>query len=185
MLRCLTLLLLSGSKLDSAGIYLTAADFQHRHLAYATIDQQLHQAFPSTLNIIKVHTPAGRQLRFAADSIYGYHKGGQDFRFISSKTASISKSHTERFMAIQATAPVCVYSYSVAIRFGSITYWFYSIKPDTPVRQLTAKSLAKDFPNKPALAQEVSQDKKLRYSMATRDDDGQLRVVKIIAKYLP
>ncbi len=166
---------------DTAGVYLTAADFTHHRLSYVVTDANLHVGAPITNHLVQVIGAKGQVKRFPAGSLYGVRKNGQNFRFVQTGKELRFKLD-DGFYKIEATAPRYVYSSRYIF---SAPRLYFSLTPTDTLHLLTGKNLTKYFPNQPTLAQEVDQDKKLRYNIAARDEDGQLRVAKIMAKYLP
>jgi hypothetical protein len=165
---------------DTAGVYLSAADFAHHRLSYAVTNANLYVGAPITNHLVQVTGADGQVKRFPAGSLYGIRKDGQDFRFVQNGKELRFKLD-DGFYKIEATTPR--YIYSSRYIFG-VTSLYFSLTPTDTLHLLTSKNLAKYFPNQPALAQEVDHDKKLRYNIAARDENGQLRVAKIMAKYL-
>ena len=176
-----TLSLLTTPVADTAGVYLTAADFARHHLFYAVPDANLHIGAPVNNHLVQVTSANGQVRRFPAGSLYGLHKDGQDYRFVSTDKASRFKLDNG-FYKIAATTPLYIYSSRYVF---SATRLYFSLTLTDSLHLLTLRNLAKYFPSQSALVKKIDHDKKLRYSMATRDEDGQLRVVKILSKYLP
>jgi uncharacterized protein YpmS len=176
-----TLSLLTTTVADTAGVYLTAADFARHHLSYAVTDANLHIGAPVSNHLVQVTGNNGQVRRFPAGSLYGVRKDGQDYRLVLTDKAARFKLDAG-FYKIAATIPLYIYSSRYVF---SATRLYFSLTSTDSLHLLTPRSLTKYFPGKPALVQEINHDKKLRYSIATRDEDGQLRVAKIMAKYLP
>ena len=181
LLLSYTIALLTLPASDSAGVYLTADDFARHYLTYPVAKNQLHYDSPFRPWALVLRAPDGRQKRFTADSVYGYHKDGEDYRFIAAKNKGAVQVD-DGFYKIEAVAPLYIYSYRYVFSAKEL---LFSLNPTGTLLRLNVKNLAKSFPDKPALAQEVDHDRKLSYNMAARDADGQLRVAKIMAKYLP
>lgn len=173
--------LVTTSAADTAGVYLSAADFAHHHLSYAVTDANLHVGAPITNHLVQVTGADGQVKRFPAGSLYGIRKDGHDFRFVQTGQELRFKLD-DGFYKIEATTPRYIYSSRYVF---SAPRLYFSLTPTDTLHLLTSKNLLKYFPNQPALAREVAQDKKLRYNIVARNEDGQLHVAKIMAKHLP
>ncbi|WP_460501002.1 hypothetical protein [Hymenobacter agri] len=167
--------------LDSAGVYLTASDLARHHLLHPVPNANLKVGAAVNNHLVLVTVPGGGVMRYPAGSIYGIRKDGQDYRYVATGKALRFKLD-EGYYAIAATEPLFIYSSRYVF---SAPRLYFSAAPTAGLQLLTTANLAKSFPDKPALVREISHDKKLRYNIAARDGDGQLRVAKLMAKYLP
>ena len=131
----------------TSGVYLTAADYQNRHLTTGDID--LSQAAAVKLRVsdryIEV-TQGSKRHRFEKDRIFGFRsKDGRDYRFASNRGYEILEAKE-------------LYIYAQPIRVSSPRgredsgakqdrEYYFSLGPEGKIRKLTLANLKQETPN--------------------------------------